>query len=379
MLLSNVLNNFKYYNNYNLKYIFEEISWNVFNNVQYMIFIYILSILIYSLFKLNTLILKKNNINPLSLYLTIINVYLILYIFMWSGQTSNYFFNNLILNLNTYKITLFILFTFFFINLLTNNVLTLHTKINMDLYSYKYFLTFWLINLFYCVNLFTLVFYIELISITLFIILSLTNNYNYFNYNSTNNLNIEYNYIKPFYQIYSLIVLFWINFITSFNLFFYLIYFLYFLQTFNFIIMEHIFLYLIYNFNLLNLFNIYFIVFGLSFTIFLKLGLIPFFFWKPNFFKGVQFNFLEIYILFFYFIFLIFIITFLIKYFNDFINLIIILNLIIINISIIFLILMLFDVTNIKIFLAYSSILNTVLLFIYIFLNINQNIQVVYF
>ena len=83
-------------------------------------------------------------------------------------------------------------------------------KMNYNVIIYLFLLKCWLDLLFLCTNLFTLVFIVELLSITLFILLSIFNNYKTinFNFNYITNFIIEYNYIKPTYQFYSLILIF---------------------------------------------------------------------------------------------------------------------------------------------------------------------------
>jgi len=372
---------FNYLKNYNFKFINDEISWNNYFNLEFFFYIIIVLIITFNLYKL---ILCKNNLTSfINLKFILYYIYIILLINYFNNISPVFFFffNHLyISNIYNYVCILTLLIFHVTVLLISSHQYSLN-KMNYNVIIYLFLLKCWLDLLFLCTNLFTLVFIVELLSITLFILLSIFNNYKTinFNFNYITNFIIEYNYIKPTYQFYSLILIFWISFVTSVNLFFYLIYFIYFINTFDLILIDYLILYLNSVSTKYNYIQLNFIFIGFIFTWFLKLGLVPFFFWKPNTFKGLTFIFLIIYILFFYFIFLVYSIYLFTFFFNELINYIYIFSILISYISLILLISFLFDVSNIKIFLAYSSILNTLLIFVFLFFNNYNNIQYIYY
>lgn len=366
---------------FNVKFLNEEISWNFYLNLEFSAYNLLILIIVFNFYKL---VLCQNSVTSfLNIKYTLYFIYFIL-LLNYSNNSSpvTYFFFNHLNNSNIHNYISFLtLVSMHLILILIFNNQNIINKFNYNVIIYLVLLKSWLDLLFLCTNLFTLVFLIELISITLFIILSIFNTYKTvnFNFNYTTNFIIEYNHIKPTYQFYSLILLFWMSFITSINLFLYLIYFIYFINTFDFILIDYIVLYFNINSNKFNYLQLNFIFIGFIFTWFLKLGLVPFFFWKPNVFKGLPFTFISVYVLFFYFLFLIYSVYLFTFFLNELINYIYLFNVILIYIGLIFLIFFLFEITNIKVFIAYSSILNTLLVFIFLFFNYYNNIQYVYY
>jgi len=362
-----------------LKFFYDEINWSVFNSIQFIIYIYVWIVCIYSFYKHFKYSNGAIQCNYLFVYIIFIFSFVICNIFFFNGQVATFWYNHLYINNVNYKFMIYINLLNSIIFFTVSSYFNKNTKYYYDIMSYVLLLNLWLISLFFCLNFFTLIFYFELLTLNIMMLLSLSNNYTNITYNQiiTTENNNQFNN-KPYYQFYSFILMFWISFLTSFNLFFYLIYYIYYLQTFDFFLVEYVVLYLKLNSNLW-LYNIYFIWFGFIFTIFLKLGLIPFFFWKPNFFKGTTMQFLFIYIVYFYYIFLSFIFIFLLNYLNELVLLTTIINLIIIYVGLILLIMILFNTYNIKIFFAYSSIINTLLIFIFLLLQNYNSIQYVYY
>jgi hypothetical protein len=115
------------------------------------------------------------------------------------------------------------------------------------------------------------------------------------------------------------------------------------------------------------MFFIVFVWFNFLFCIFLKCGLVPFYFWKPVFFKGIPFHALFFYIFFFYFFLFLYFIYFFLIYMNDIFFFFIYVNIIILIIGFFVLLFILCEAYYIKAFLALSSILNT--LFVFLALN----------
>lgn len=375
-MLYNYINNF-----YISKWLNEEISWNLYYTAEFIIYNLLICIIILNLYKL----INQVNIIVTSTQLKYWTCYLLIFFYIYNlnsiGPVSVFFFNKLYIT-SSYN-------NFFFLNiivlyLLINLIFTINfslIKLNYNILIYVILLMNLLTILFLITNLFTLIFIIELISIILFILLTIFNNYNIinFNYENLTNYIISNNTIKPTYQFYSLILFFWISFITSINFFFYIIYFIYYINTFDLVFIDYLVLYTNLTITTNTNFHIYFLFLGFLINWFLKLGLVPFFFWKPNVFKGLAFYFLLIYIFYFYFIFLLYTVYLFIFFFNELVNFIIFGTILLIYFGLIFLILFLFEITNIKVFLAYSSILNTLLIFIILFFNIYNNIQYIYY
>jgi hypothetical protein len=134
--------------------------------------------------------------------------------------------------------------------------------------------------------------------------------------------------------------------------------------TFDWYTLEAVFYYIVSISDLKSIFFTSLVWFNFMFCIFLKCGLVPFYFWKPVFFKGIPAHALFFYIFFFYFSIFLFFIYFLIVYLSDIFYFNLIINLILIVLGIFFLMFILCESYYIKAFLAMSSILNTLLIFL---------------
>ena len=299
-------------------------------------------------------------LTPLFLFLIIL--------FSWSGPFLNAWFNNLIFTSFQLKISYLILIFFFLVNLFYISSFYFSSKDLIDYFIVNFNFFFWIFFLFYCNNIFTFIFFIEILS-TLIFLLIITSTFSTTFYYNNLNLNL-YNYfhsVTPFLFTQILIFFFWISLISSLNLFVFLILFYLKFFTFDWFVFEFIFLYLISINNIKDILFLFFVWFNFLFCFFLKCGLVPFYFWKPTFFKGIPLHALFFYIFFFYFFIFLFFIFFLIVYVNEIFYFFFKINIVLFLIGIFFLFYILCEAYYLKAFLALSSILNT--LFVFISLN----------
>lgn len=162
----------------------------------------------------------------------------------------------------------------------------------------------------------------------------------------------------------SFFFVFWISLISSLNLFVFLTLMYFRFYTFDWYMMEHVFTYLITLNDVKSVFALSLVWLNFLFCIFLKCGLVPFYFWKPIFFKGIPLHTLFFYITFFYFFLFYFFIYFLIIYFNELFYFNMFVNVLLLVLGLIILIFLVCESFYIKAFLAMSSILNTLLVFL---------------
>ena len=134
--------------------------------------------------------------------------------------------------------------------------------------------------------------------------------------------------------------------------------------TFDWFLIETIFFYSLTLSNLKGVFYIFLVWLNFLFCVFLKCGLVPFFFWKPTFFKGIPTHSLMFYITFFYFFLFLFLLIFLLTYVSDLFYFYNILNLLLLSIGILLLLVIVLESFFIKTFLAISSIINTLVVFL---------------
>ena len=133
---------------------------------------------------------------------------------------------------------------------------------------------------------------------------------------------------------------------------------------FNFTKMFYVFLYFINTNNIKDIFSLGLIWFIMLFAIFVKCGLAPLFIWKPTFFKGLPLYTLFFYIVFFYSLFYIFIIHFLLSYLAEVFVFYIMFFWIFVLSGLFVLLVIICETYYIKAFLAISSIINSLLVFL---------------
>lgn len=240
----------------------------------------------------------------------------------------------------------------------------LNKIINLKKIQFEYFLSILNLNIllpliFFASNMLTFFFIVELVStIILFkfvvgrdweIQVSDKKN-NFFNYSSNYKSNSFINII--FFQ-------YWISFFSSVLLVFSLLMFIYYYGTTEWVLLN--FLTSVDFFTNDIRFNINIIVTYIVFFIgfFLKLGIAPVHFYKIELYKGLPFITLMIYTIYFFFIFFIFFINIIsvtlsstaIIWYN--------IGLLFLTIGVFWVMVLLFDVTNIKAFFAYSTVVNS--------------------
>jgi len=162
----------------------------------------------------------------------------------------------------------------------------------------------------------------------------------------------------------SIIFFFWVSLLASLNLFVFTLIMYTKLFSLDWYLLEHAFFYVVqtssYSSNMLLGLMWYILIF----SIFTKCGLAPFFFWKPTFFKGLTFTSIFYYICIFYFSLFLFFINFITNNFHFifyFFHNIFILLVIVGLFMVLFLVL---EAFYLKTFLAISSILNSLMLFL---------------
>lgn len=219
--------------------------------------------------------------------------------------------------------------------------------------------------LFFINSVFSTIFVIEVISTILFLLI-ITSNYSTTFYYNTADLSkgVYSQQVFPNSYLQSLLFFFWISLLSSLNLFLCIILLYLKIFSFDWFLIEYLFTYFTFTSSMWDLLSITIPWFILIMSVFVKCGIVPFFFWKPIFFKGLPIHMLFIYICYFYFYFFIFIIHLLSVYFSEIYYYYVFIMLVFVILSVVFLIMVLCESYYIKIFLAMSSILNSVLVFI---------------
>ena len=344
----------------------------------YVYFLIIASIIIYLLPSIKTLInySKLKSISNFE-YLTGYDVYLVLLTFLflffiinfsWCSFSISSWFGHLIFSSFQNKIIYLIFFFFFLVLNLYSTIFYFSSKEIYDYIVVNFNFFFWVLFLFLSNTIFTVIFFIEILSTLIFlIIITSTFSSTYFYNNLNLNIHNYFNNSTPFFFVQTLLYFFWISLISSLNLFLSLILFYIKFLTFDWFFFEYIFFYLINSSSLKDLFFFMFIWLNFLFCVFLKCGLVPFYFWKPVFFKGTPLHVLFFYIFFFYFFIFLFFLTFFLIYVNEIFFFFLNINIILLLMGFFILLSILCETYYLKSFLAISSILNT--LFVFLALN----------
>lgn len=285
--------------------------------------------------------------------------------FSWEHQSIFAWFGNLIFGPFQFKFFSIIIF-FFCIYILANFGASLASS--REWYEYHIVLfnfLIWTIFLFCANNLITVIFFIEILSTLIFLLVisgSFSSNSAY------NNLNFSaFSYFvasTPVFFFHSILYFFWISLIASLNLFLFLILFYFKFLTYDWFFIEFIFSYYTSISSLKEIVSILLIWLNFLFCLFLKCGLVPFYFWKPIFFKGLPIHTLFFYVSFFYFFIFLFFCVFLTNFLSQIFFFFLIVNVIFLLFGFFIFLFILNEAFYIKSFVALSSILNSTFIFL---------------
>jgi len=248
-------------------------------------------------------------------------------------------------------------------------VLTSTTYVSSrEIYDYintTFSIFYWVLLLFTANSLLTVIFVIEVLSATLFLlIITSTFSSNYF----YRNLNLSFGHLfqqsTPFTYLQSILFFFWISLVSSLNLFLYCLLLYSKIYTLDWSLLEYIFHYFINITSTKDIYTVGFAWYTFIFCIFLKCGLAPFYVWKPSFFKGLPLYTLFFYISFFYFFLFLFLIHLLTVCLGEifYYYIIVVVGLVVVGLSVLLFILC--ESFYLKSFLAMSSILNSLFVFL---------------
>jgi len=285
--------------------------------------------------------------------------------FSWNSPTLTAWFGHLIFSILQLKMTKLLILVFILTLLVLTNSLFFTSKEVYDYIIVILLFFYWLVFLFFVNSIFTMIFFIEVLS-ALLLLLIVTSVFSsaFFYQNMKIKSGHLFQNITPFSYIQSLLYFFWVSLISSLNLFLFCFFIYNKMLTFDWFLIEYVFTYFTITSSIMEVcaFSISWYIF--LFCLFLKCGVVPLYIWKPSFFKGVPYYTIYIYICFFYFFLFIFIILLLTSYFADIFYFYTIISLLIITVGLFFLLLMLCEAYYIKSFLAVSSLLNSLFVFL---------------
>lgn len=280
--------------------------------------------------------------------------------FLWSAPAVSAWFGHVLFTSFQSKVTWLVILSFMFSTLVMSSSVYFTARGVYDYIITTFGFCYWLVMLFTSNSIFTAIFVIEVLSALLFLLLvtsSFSSAYFY------RNLNLSFGHVlhqvTPYTYLQSVLFFFWVSLISSLNLFLFCLLFYVKVLTFDWYLLEYVFLFFT---NIATPRDVYALGFGwavLVFCIFLKCGLAPFYIWKPTFFKGIPLYTLFFYVTFFYFFLFLFIINLLVSYFTEVLYFYSFVTTVFTTIGLLFLLSIMCESFYIKVFLAVSSILNS--------------------
>lgn len=336
--------------------------------------VFVLSILLYMLpniltfvsvtFSCRSEVFYSLNLIDLIKFIFTLPLVILFYHSNWISPSEALWFGHLTFSTLQFKVFYLILL------MLGMYLLALITPIHMssllvcDYLILIFHLWLWLWFIFFTNNLFSLIFFIELLSVIVMLLL-ITNVFtsvHFYNLNSyTTHTYFQYSHPTTFLQ--TLLTFFWVTLVSSILLFLFLIFFYLCVSTFDFTLIGCVSIFLVDTSEITSLASMSATWFLFILCVFIKGGVVPFYVWKPSFFKGISFLSLFFYIYVYYFLLFVYLVYCIFLELNELLTLYLYLLLALLSVSTIMVSGILFESFYIKAFLALSSILNSLILF----------------
>lgn len=286
----------------------------------------------------------------------------------WISVTNNMWFGHVTMSTLQKHITLLCVSSFGLVCYVYSTTLIYNTRDVYDFVTVLFNTLVWIFFLFYSNNFFTVIFFIEILTglTTLFLITSsFSSTYNYKLWDFSKS--IYFSSTLPKNTLDTLIFFFWMSLLSSLLLFIFMIFFYTHLFTFEFSLVEVITTHLLSTSTFKQFLTTVTISTTLIVVIFLKCGLVPLYIWKPIVFKGMTLHVIFFYICFYYFYLLTFFTYFFIIDCHNILwesktVFVVLVGFLLIGMIMLFFIIL--ESHYFKSFLAMSSILNTLLIFL---------------
>ena len=283
-------------------------------------------------------------------------------IILWCAPALSTWFGHVVVTGFQVKLSYLVAVLFASILLTLSSTAYISSREIYDYLNIIFSIFYWVTLLFSANSLITVIFVIEVLSAALFLfVITSTFSTNYF----YRNLNLKFGHftqqITPFTYLQSLLFFFWVSLISSLNLFLFATLFYLNIFTLDWTLVEFISIYIVNSSTVRDIYTLGFVWLMFIFCLFLKCGLAPFYVWKPTFFKGLPVYTLFFYIVFFYFFLFIFLIHLLTLCLGEVFYLFSLASLLLTLAGLVLLLFILCESFYLKVFLAMSSILNSLL------------------
>ncbi len=279
----------------------------------------------------------------------------------WCGPALTAWYGHIIFSNFQFKVT-YLLITFFvtyWFAFLSSVHFSSTLIFDYTATAFNFFIWIWAI--FFSDNVFTFVFFLEILSasITLLLTTSTFSSTHFYN-NLSFSTHSYFQSSTPTAFLQTLMFFFWITLVSSLSLFLFIVLFYTKFLTFDWSLIDAIFDYLVTTGSLRALYSSSVSWFFLLLCIFLKCGIVPFYLWKPTFFKGMPLLTLFFYTYVYYFSIFLYFVYVLLILMNELFMFNLNLLLAFILIATLGITVLLFESFYLKAFLAMSSILNSI-------------------
>ena len=275
----------------------------------------------------------------------------------FTGRENSIWFGHFFFSLFIWKITLMIVCLFFVIICAITVLFPASRREYCDFLLVLINLFLWICFLFIANTLIAIFFIIEIITTLLMLLLIVTSD-NYFTDTALRTRGVRKSRNTFVTAFSSIFIFFWTSLLMSLFLFLTLLF-----CWKTFMTTDLFFIELIFYYDLFPRYYYFIIIFLLFFSFFFKCGVVPFFFWKPFFFRYLPLVSIFVYVVLFYFILLIFFFYLTINFFFFFLQPFAFCFSLLLLVGFLFLFFILCESFYLKTFIALSSILNTILLF----------------
>ena len=306
--------------------------------------------------------ISYNGTDFLKLVLTPVFFILLVHV-TWAGPSLTAWFGHIIFSNFQFKLT-YVLYLFFLSYIIV--LLSTHHASSLNFFDFiatvlNFFMWVWILS--FSSNIFTFIFFLELLSavVTLLLVTSTFSSYHFYN-NISFTHHSYFQITTPTAYLQTLMFFFWITLFASLALFLFLITFYLKFFTFDFSLISSVFTFLVVNSSLKSLVSISVTWFMFLIAISIKCGLLPFYLWKPSFFKGMTMISLFFYIYIYYFTVLFMFLYVVGNYFHELFTFYLSFTLVLVIVATIGLVSIVFESFYFKAFLALSSIFNSTLL-----------------
>ena len=295
---------------------------------------------------------------------------------LWTSPAISAWFGHLIFSGMQLKLNYVIMFTYsgVLLTFVSTSYFSSREIYDFCITIFNFF--YWTVILFMSNSIFTSIFIIEVLSTLIFLLIITSTFSTTFFYR---NINFSHGHLfqqsTPQTYLQSILFFFWVSLISSLNLFLFCLFFYLKVLTLDWFLIEYVFVYLTTVSSLKDIVFIGMSWFILIFCLYLKCGIAPLYIWKPTFFKGIPFHTIFFYICFFYFFLFVFIIHLLTSYFSEVFFFYSYVTTIFLMLGLVTLLFIVCDSYYLKSFLAISSILNS--LFVFIALSSTHNTPIV--